>query len=174
MANVIPNEMRRDMRNHSRARFVLAGSTVALISAALSFLMFLPSYFALIVNSRGVSPDFTPITTAVRVSDGEAIQHTNALLSELAPIAAASSTPTDTIASALALRPSGVRVDQIIYTQGAPSSLMLEGSADTNGEISAYRSALAADSEFTSVSVPVGALVGTDGGRFSITLLGTF
>ena len=67
-----------------------------------------------------------------------------------------------------------MRVDQITYTAGSPSSLMLVGSADTTGGISAYRAALAADAAFASVSVPVGALVGTEGGRFSVTLSGTF
>jgi hypothetical protein len=97
-----------------------------------------------------------------------------ALLSELSPLVSASTTPTAVITEALSLRPPGITVDEISYTSGNPASLMLVGSAATNGAISAYKTALASDALFTSVSVPVGALVGTDGGRFSMTLSGDF
>jgi hypothetical protein len=40
--------------------------------------------------------------------------------------------------------------------------------------INAYREALAADPHFTGVAVPVGDLLGTAGGKFSITLTGAF
>ncbi len=155
-----------------RARFILAGAIVALVAAALSFLLLLPSYFVLAAKSPASSA--VSITTGQEASDTAAIITTKALLSELAPIAAASTTATDAIAAALSLRPTGVSVDQITYVSGSPSSLMLVGTAATTLGISAYRDALVADPLFSSVSVPVGALVGTEGGRFSITLSGIF
>jgi hypothetical protein len=174
MANVIPEKMRRDVEHFERARFILTGSVVALVCAGVAFLLLIPSYLAIMLDTRSAAPAFTVVSPAQKASDAAAIAHTNVLLTVLAPTVAASSTPTDTIQEALSLRPSGVRIDQIIYSAGTPSTLMLTGSADTNSEINAYQTALSADRRFASVSIPVGALVGTDGGRFSITLSGTF
>ncbi len=173
MANIIPEEMRKSMQSRLRARFVLAASIVALICAGFSFLALLPSYFVLTTDTSGAGSG-AAISAAQNAQDRSAISNAAALLSEVTPLSSASSTASDAIAAALSLRPSGVRVDQITYTAGSPSSLMLVGSADTTGGISAYRAALAADPAFASVSVPVGALVGTEGGRFSVTLSGTF
>ena len=172
MANVIPEKMHRDMNRYDRARFILTGAVVFLVCAGVAFLLLLPSYFANLMDEHQAVPMSAPITAAEQAKDAAAIVHTNALLAVLAPIVKATSTPTDVITDALALRPSGVRIDQIIYNAGKTSSLMLSGAADTNSEINEYQTALSADSRFTSVSVPVGALVGTDGGRFSITLFG--
>ena len=174
MANIISEDTRRAMQSAARARFILAGAMVALICAGISFLVLLPSYFVLLANSKGISATPSAVSPSERASDTAAITHTKALVGQLAPLVAASSSPTEAITAALGLRPSGVRVDQISYSSGTPASLMLVGSADTTSDISAYRAALSADPLFTSVSVPVGALVGTDGGRFSITISGTF
>ena len=152
------------MRTRSRARFILMGSAVAIVSAGLS------------ANSSGTSATAIASSAAGRASDNAAIAHAKLLENELSPIVspASTTTPTFAITAALSMRPQGVRVDQITYTAGSPASLMLVGSADTTSGISAYRTALSADPIFASVSVPVGALVGTEGGRFSITLSGKF
>ena len=174
MANVIPDEMRRDIERYKRARYILAAAAAALVCAGVALALLLPSYLGILIDAHRTVPAFAAVTPAQQASDAAAIAHMNALLAVLAPIAQASSTPTDVIARVLALRPSGVHIDQIIYQSGTPSSLMLSGAADTNSEIKAYQTVLSADPHFTSVSVPVGALVGTEGGHFSITLSGTF
>ena len=166
--------MRRDIERYERARYIVAGALVALVCAGITFVLLVPSYLATLLDAQHAALGLTPITPAQQTSDSAAIAHANALIAVLAPIAQASSTPTDVITDALSLRPSGVRIDQIIYQAGTPSSLILSGSADTNSEINAYQRALSNDPRFASVTIPVGALVGTDGGRFSVTLLGTF
>jgi type II secretory pathway pseudopilin PulG len=162
------------MVRSARARFVLAASTVLLICAGIAALMLLPSYFVLTASEHRANSSAAPLSSAQRASDTAAITHVKSLLKQLSPLVAASTTPTDAIEGALSLRPTGVRIDQVTYTSGAPATLMLVGSADTNGAISKYQTALAADPIFTSVSIPVGALVGTDGGRFSVRLSGAF
>ena len=171
MANVIPEDIRRSLGRRSLSRFVLAGSIVALVCALAAFLALLPSYFVLTESLSGIAPTAVPVSATQASADRASVTHTNTLLSVLAPIVSATTTPTDVVAEALKLRPAGVHVDQITYTAG---SLMLVGSASTNVTISTYRSALAADPMFSSVSVPVGALAGTDGGRFSMTISGSF
>jgi len=168
MVNILPEDIRKRARDAARARYMIAGAIVALIAAGLALLLLLPSYFVLAgIPSLGSS---TSITAAQVASDTAAVIETKVLLAAVAPSVAASSTPTAAIVEALGLRPQGVTVDQISYTAGTPSSLMLVGTAATTGSIGDYRTALAADPLFASVSVPVGALVGTQGGRFSITL----
>ena len=174
MANVIPEEMRHNVERRERARLIITAAVVAIVCAGLAFVLLLPGYLATLVDARHAPPAFTAVTQEQQASDAAAIAHTNALLAVVAPIAQASSTPSDVILDALAARPSGVHIDQIIYRAGDPSSIMLSGSADTNNEINAYQTALSNDPHFASVSVPVGALVGTEGGHFSITLSGTF
>ena len=174
MANVIPNEIRLDLESHARARYIVVGAIMALLCAAVAFLLLLPSYLALTIRSNESGSSSQMIASAQQQSDATALKHATALLNVLSPIVLASSTPTAVIGDVLSVRPAGVRITQIIYHAGSPASLMLTGSADSSGEIGAYRDKLSADPRFLSVSVPVGALVGTDGGRFSITLSGTF
>lgn len=165
--------MLQTVRRRLRARFILALSIVALVSAGISFLVLVPSYLTLTSNASGISAAAVNLSSE-SASDTAALVEAKSLLTQLAPIVSASTTPAEAILSALALRPPGVKVDQITYIAGATASLMLVGSAANNGDISAYQLALSGDPLFSSVSVPVGALVGTDGGRFSITLSGKF
>ena len=162
------------MKGDARARFMLAGAAALLLCAGGSFLMLLPSYFILAKDASGMPPKGSSISPQQNASDRTVIASAKALLAQVSPIIAATTTPTDAIIAALSVRPSGVHVDQINYMAGSPSSLMLVGSAASTNAISAYRTALAGNALFTSVSIPVGALVGTDGGRFSITLSGNF
>ncbi len=155
-------------------RFMIVTALVLLACAGISFLVLLPSYF--VISNDAVSPLSAPAAnlTAESASSTATLARAKSLLGTLAPLIAATTSPTEAIASALALRPAGVSVDEITYIAGATSSLMIVGSAASNGDISAYRLALGTDPLFTSVMVPVGALIGTDGGRFSITLSGQF
>lgn len=174
MANLIPETIRREMRGHSQARFILSTAVLALVVAAIASLLLLPSYVMLSVHGpmrTGVGPT---LSQADRTADQAAVTHTNAAISLLLPLINASSTSMGTIQQAVSLRPVGVRIDGISYIKGTPASLMIVGSAGSPSLVSAYRTALAANPIFDSVTVPVGALVGTDGGRFSITISGTF
>ncbi len=73
----------------------------------------------------------------------------------------------------LAARPQGVTVDRIRYESGKPSQLVLSGYAPRYA-VNHFRTALTDTGKFTSVSVPVGALVGTDDSGFSVTMMRNF
>jgi hypothetical protein len=173
MVNVIPQKSQKAVHRDMRARFILATALVLFFCAAVSFLMLLPSYFVLVSNVGSTSSAAANLTSQ-SASDTAALVNAKSLLSVLQPLVAATTSPSEAIVSALAVRPLGVSVDQITYVSGASSTLMLVGSAANSDEVSMYKLALAADPLFTSVAIPVGALVGTDGGRFSITLSGKF
>ena len=175
MANVIPSDINEELQGYAWARFIIVGAFVALACAAIAFLLLMPSYLAIVLSTQHVDDSDAGGALAGKGNDTAVLSHASGLLKILSPIVLATSTPTQTIQAALAMRPQGVHVDQILYHAGGTrSSLMLSGSADSNSEINSYRNALAADPRFVSVSIPVGALVGTDGGRFSITLSGDF
>ncbi|HUO56263.1 MAG TPA: hypothetical protein VMU27_02425 [Candidatus Paceibacterota bacterium] len=172
MANVMPTEIKKEVRAVIRARFMLLTSCIVLICAVIVFLMLLPSWFSIAHTPQ--SPDSKPISAAQQALDKTALAQTTALLTTLSPIALASTTPSQAVSAALAVRPIGISIEQITYTAGNPSTLILFGSAKTTSAISDYRTALASSTIFTSVQVPVGALVGAEGGQFTLTLTGPF
>jgi len=170
MSTVLPQEARRAVWRMYRARFIIAGSMVAILAALISAIALVPSYLALTVDAGG-TPAANAAASASQQQDRDTIIQTQSLLSTLAPIVSATTTPTGITSEALALRPSGVSVDHISYESG---TIVLQGSATTREAIDAYRQALDADADFTGVSVPVGDLAGAPGGSFSITLTGNF
>jgi len=150
-----------------RARFVIVFSIVLATLALLATLLIVPSYFAL----RLASPPPVDINITKRAGapdDAVAIARAQAIVRALSPLLNSTSSPSSSIALALATRPAGVVVQNISYA-GDTFELTLTGTA-ARGAVNAYRDSLTADTHFRSVSVPVSALVGTEGGRFSITL----
>lgn len=171
MANLLPKEIQMHGAQHERARLIIAGSLAAIAAAALSLLMFVPAYIAVQIGTgaQGNAPSASDAKHTANVT--AELSGAQAVLNAIAPLMSATTTPTEAIAAALALQPSGVSIDQIAY---APGSLMLSGVAASDTAIDAYRSALAKDSHFTNVLVPVSALLSAAGGRFSINISGAF
>ncbi len=168
MTNVLPPDAERALGRIYRARFIVAGSAVALLAALLSALSLLPSYLALHADEETPSEQTERVASA---KDQEDIRRTQAILTVFAPLVEATTTPSAALARALSLRPSGVIVDHISYT---PGSLVLAGLSKSREGVGIYRKALAADPTFSSVVVPIGDLAGAQGGRFSMTLSGRF
>lgn len=167
MTNVLPQDARRELWRSYRARFILGGSAIALIAALIAALALLPSYLALNATEIAASEPFSQ--AAGDVKDREDIAKAQSLLLALSHLATTS--PSRTVAEALALRPAKIVVDHITYGEG---SIVLAGTAGSREAINAYKNALAAETRFASVSVPVGDLTVSQSGRFSITLTGTF
>ena len=150
-----------------RARFVIVFSMFLFTLALLAALLIVPSYLAL----RLVAPPQTEISITKRTgasNDATSIARAQAMVRALAPVLTSTSSPSSVIVAALANRPPGALVQNISYSVGT-AELRLTGTAG-RGAINVYRDALSADARFSSVSVPVSALVGTGDGRFSITL----
>lgn len=152
-----------------RSRLVLAGSAVALAVAFVAYLSLLPSYLALHADENAVSQ---PVLAEGQAHDQADIVRAQSLLSTLKPLLAGTTTPSEVIQSALLLRPRGVVVDHITYTSGG--TIVISGAAPSREGINTYKNALLSNSHFKFVSVPVGDLAGAEGGRFSVTLSGSF
>lgn len=169
MTNVLPPERQRDVWGTYRARFIFAGSAFGLALALLAYLSLLPSYLALRADERAVPPSGPGPGSSRDQAD---ITRAQGLLAALKPAVDATTTPSEVLQSAIAHRPRGILVDHITYA--SPGTIVVSGVAQSRESISEYKKALLADPRFKSVSVPVGDLVGAEGGRFSITLSGNY
>ncbi len=171
MSNVISREGRIAVGRMYRARFMIAGGLIFSATAFFAGLALLPAYLALHAVD---APSNARSASSSQERDRAEINRAVALLSILSPLVAATTTPTNTISRALSLRSAGVHIDHITYTTGEGGTIVISGTADTPTKIDAYRKSLSSEPMFTSVSVPVGDLVGAKGGHFSVTLQGTF
>jgi len=166
MSNVIPQEARKEVARLYRARYLLAGSLVALCVATGAALALLPSYLALHAT---VPPAQPQDELALTQDDRREVVEAQALLRALASFA--TTTPVDALLTTLARRGEHVRIDHFAYT---PGTLLVGGTADTPTALDAYRKTLAAEQIFAGASVPVSDLVGSKNGSFSMTLTGNF
>ena len=171
MMNLLPEPAQKKVLSDYRAHHILAGSLLLLGSAFLSVLAFLPSYAALfvtrpqeVVGAGTVSQNQTDLNDVMRAQ---------LLVSQLGPVLSATSTASRAIRAALEARPKRVHVDHISYTK-SPFNLMVVGAADGRDDINSFREAVVAEGKFSTVSIPVGALLGAQGGRFTMTLSGGF
>lgn len=152
-----------------RARFLIILSLMLIALALFMLIALIPSFAALEANTLSAEE---VNAKGGGVAEGlKGMMKSQALLSAVAPVVSATSSPSSAIEKAIALRPKGVTVDHIRYI-GSPKSIQLGGRA-TREQLTAYRTALENDGTFSTVSVPVAALVGSSG-QFSITLLGNF
>jgi hypothetical protein len=166
MANVLPLQEYRRLRKEMHARFLIVGSLVLFVCALAVVAAFLPAEIAIATSATSVSAPSRDVPSDPQ-SDRTAIQSAQSLLAALSPVTATSSL--DSLAAALSARPSGIEIDAISYSV-ADRTIALTGKAPAPGDVDSYRAALAKDPHFTSVSVPVDALIGEQDGSFTMTL----
>lgn len=170
MANVLPLPQQKDMKRRIRARFILLAGLVILFGAIVAALSLAPTIVSLRI-SRGVVETETAQTAQAATGEGAIALRAQNIMTALKPIANATSSPSATIAAALSVRPNGISITSLGY---APGRLTLSGTAARREAVNDFRTALDANDIFTQVSVPVAALVGSQDGRFTITLTGAF
>lgn len=169
MSNLLPNDVRAEAWSRTRARILIGFASVLMVGAILAAGALSPSFLIM----HGVQVSNSKERADAPADDTQAIIEAQALLSQLSLVESTSS-PATVAAQAVAARPKGVTLSHIVYNSGTPSTLMLVGKASRREDVNAYRAALAADTRFTSVSVPINALVGADNGDFTLTITGTF
>ncbi len=169
MTNVLPLPAQRSLWNIHRARFLIVLSLVLIGLSVLAYVALLPSFVALESNTLSdaeISAQGNSVTQSLK-----SMQGSQALLTAVSPVIYATSSPSLAIEKAIALRPKGATVSRIRYISSS-RSIQIAGVANREA-LTAYRTALENDGMFTTVSVPVAALVGASG-QFSITLAGKF
>lgn len=169
MTNVLPLPAQQTLWSIHRARFLTVFALVLIALSVLAYVALLPSFVALETNTLSdaeMSAQGSSATESLK-----SMQKSQALLTAVAPIIYATTTPTFAMEKAIELRPKGATVSRIRYI-GSSHTIQLAGVASREA-LTAYRTALENDGLFTAVSVPVAALVGASG-QFSITLSGNF
>ncbi len=179
MSNLLPKERLEFVWADYRSRLILAGALVFLGVAILAGIAFLPAYVVLRVGTSSQekqSADIASQSGANSQSRTERadILRSQMLLARVAPIISATSSPTEILNSALALRPNGISINHINFVSGKGGSVIINGEARGREDINQYRDSLSKGGRFEGVSIPVGALVGSEGGAFTITLTGNF
>lgn len=172
MANVLPPEVQKKVWAMYQARFVLVTSLVLLALAAAAAITMIPSYVAVQIAESGPGQEAAE-TEEVR-AHAIALERSQFLIRELMPVVSATSSAVDAMTATLAMRPDGVRVTRIMYVADAEEGRLTLVGSGPRSQVSAYKDALTNSGLFTAVSVPVGALVGSEGGGFSIVLVGKF
>jgi hypothetical protein len=171
MTNIIPIDTQKKIWRMYRSRFVIVLALMLLALSAVAALVLVPSYVALRVAAPPVVQNANTQNEAP-VDESSALARSQALVRVLLPLAVSTTSPSEIITSAVSSRPRGVTVDHISYVSGAPGQITIGGNGSRES-ISAYRDILGKSGFFSSVSVPVGALVSQDG-RFTISLSGDF
>lgn len=178
MSNVLPKETLQTEWSRFRDRCALVGGLVFLGAAAGSALALLPAHIALYVEAAGTAKQSAAVSGVLPDANTQAqkeradVRRAQALLDGVTPVVSSTSSPTEIISAALALRPSGVRVNHITFVLGDKNTMRIDGTSEGRERINQFRELLAKSGRFKNTSVPVGALVGAEGGKFSITLSG--
>jgi hypothetical protein len=135
------------------------------VLAILGYLALIPSQLAL---QFAAPPESLQTPAALTPAETTAsIGRTQSILLAVSPLLTATTTPSALISAALAAKPAGIAIDHISYG-GSDRNIMLSGTGSRDA-INAYRDLVAKDAHFSSVSVPVSALVG-ESGHFSMTI----
>lgn len=180
MSNLLLPNAQKEAWRFYRARLVIVGSLVFLTGAFVAFLSLLPAY--VLIRAEQTSLEEISKRTASGIvgdtfeSERTEIARAQVLVTRFSSVAT-SSPALEMLQEALLVRPRGASVQDIRYTarEGTKEgSIVISGTAVDRTSINAYREALVGNSNFKSVSVPVGALTGVEGGQFSITLTGAF
>ena len=169
MSNVLPVPAQKSLWAMHRARFIIVLSLMLLSLAVFFGVALIPSFAALEINT--LSADEVNAQGSGAAESLKSMMKSQALLTVVAPVISSTSSPSSALMKAIAVRPAGVTITQMRYI-GASKSIQLGGKA-TREQLTAYRTALETEGTFTTVSVPVAALVGSSG-QFSITLQGNF
>jgi hypothetical protein len=128
-----------------------------------------PTYFMLAQNRSIIEEALARENHGAQDERAEAFK-TQALIKEMRPYILSKKSPVEIINEALKGRPPGITVDQITYiNDNDKARVVLGGSGQSRDLINSFRKSLEATGLYSSVTVPVGDLVGGTG-QFTITL----
>lgn len=171
MSNLLPEKIQQRIRSEYRARFIMTGSSLAMVGAVFVVLALSPSFSVLFVTRPAAVERASQVVQSKQ--DSLDISRAQSIATQIAPVVSSSSV-SSVLLEALAQKPDGVHIDTINYNPGTISTVTIGGIGETRADIDKYRNTLLTVKSFTSVKLPVGDLVGGKGGRFNVTLSGKF
>lgn len=155
-----------------RSRLILVTSLLLLGLAATAAITLFPSYVALTLAAPSASA--ADAVAQEDRSDALTLERSQFLIRDLKPIVMSTTSAMNAVEVALAAKPTGVRITRVIYMGGEDEGRITFIGTASRDQVSAYKDTLTQSGLYTSVSVPVGALVGSEGGGFSIVFAGDF
>jgi Tfp pilus assembly protein PilN len=172
MSNVLPQETRARIEFLVKTRYIVVGAWVVLGAALIANLTILPAFVSIYFPKVALEETSRELREVEAQAEGDrtTVAKTRALVTELSAVRA-EPVATPLIETVLAEKPAGVVIENIAYR---PGSLVLAGSSADRRDLEAYRERLSALGTFSSVSIPVAALVGALSGSFTVTLSGSF
>lgn len=174
MANLLPHEALHNVQRIRRARFMLVGSLVALVCGAVAILALVPTYILASLGDPAKENMLVGDVSLASSADRDDLSRAQVLSKELQPYASSTISMLPIIQEILDLRPKGVTISNINFSRGDLTTIIMSGEAPSRDEINAYRAILLQDPRYASVSVPLGALAGSEDGHFSVTITGMF
>lgn len=171
MSNLIPDISVHGPWPRLRARMLFAIATGIASTAAVTAAVLVPTLMVYDVGT--LSPSVESSTSNPDADTVQAIAGAQALLTQLSLLAPTSS-PASIAAEIVGKRPKDVTITHITYARSVPGVIVVSGKTTRRDAVNEYRSILATNPLFTSVSVPINALVGTQDGTFSLTVNGQF
>jgi len=174
MANLLPKDTLQTVRKLYRARFVLVGSLVFGACGAFALFALIPTYILVSIERSTIATMSDEELSLPVSTDQDDLVRAQVLAEELQVFASSSASALPILTAILEARPAGVVVSSISFAREDSSSVVISGEAPSRTEINEYRAILASDERYESVSVPIGFLAGSEDGRFSITVTGTF
>lgn len=170
MSNVLPKEYQKKVWRFYRSRFLRASGLAALCTAFVLFIALIPAYLTARATYMPNALSDTSVDKEEIEQEKEEIAKAKALVEELGPKVKGIRT-FEIMADALRARPAGISIQKMQFTkEGSRATIVISGTASNRTQVSAYRTALSEISRFETVTVPVGALAGTDSGQFSVTI----
>lgn len=171
MSNVLTTEAKRSLDRGTRARYLFFTGVVFTVGATVASLALLPAFLTVFVARASVAPSVEEARGSR--DDSAAASRAQMIVGALKPLVSATTTPSVALEQALELQPRELSITSITY-EAAAHKLVLSGVADERGAVNVFSDALKGSGVFTNVNVPVAALAGTQEGRFTMTLTGTF
>jgi len=166
MANLLPPESKRRLSRLYTARVLAVLSLTLFVLALLTGILLVPSLLALRLAAPPVSASES--ARDARSASTTEVAQAQAIVRAVAPLLSSRASPVEAIQAVLADKPRGVVVNRITYIHHE-GQVLLSGFGARDA-INGYRETLLRNGRFSAISLPVSALVGSDDGRFSMTI----
>ena len=169
MSNVLPEEAKKKLYRSMRMRFVLMLALVLALCALIAAAALAPVFVSIRIAQASVQR--AQDTSGVSHDDQAKVAHAQVYVDALSPMIGATSSPSYILSVAIGLKPTAISITSMSYARG---TIVLNGTSRSREAVSVFRDALQANPRFTTVAVPVAALVGVQEGRFTMTLSGAY
>ena len=168
MSNVLTGEAKKVLDTTAWTRFIMVGAAASAFGALAAVIALLPAFINVRIARASLE---APSAAQEAREDNATASHAQTLVDALKPLTG--TPPSDALAEALALQPAGISITGIAYRTN-PEEIELTGISKNREDVNAFRDVLVQSGRFTGVEVPVAALVGTQEGRFTMTLTGAW